>query len=209
MLRTFVRRGAALSVGATTASITAGTAYAYTDQGAGFHREVRFWSRVFPVVADYYLQTFESSPYMKYQKLTSSGLHAYERKVDEDEKGEIESKEHLSSSYKRKRKILVNSLHEKHAPRILEVMLDLKGLYIKLGQVLSVTALPIPEAYRILFRTLQSDVPGHAADLQPVHRALGVRLRRRLADADAAARRHRAERRAAGGIDAGGGVRAA
>lgn len=161
MLRTFVRRGAALSVGATTASITAGTAYAYTDQGAGFHREVRFWSRVFPVVADYYLQTFESSPYMKYQKLTSSGLHAYERKVDEDEKGEIESKEHLSSSYKRKRKILVNSLHEKHAPRILEVMLDLKGLYIKLGQVLSVTALPIPEAYRILFRTLQSDVPGH------------------------------------------------
>jgi aarF domain-containing kinase len=53
-------------------------------------------------------------------------------------------------------------LHKRNAPRILQVMLDLGGLYIKLGQVLSVTALPIPDEYRGLFRTLQSSVPGHA-----------------------------------------------
>lgn len=40
-------------------------------------------------------------------------------------------------------------------------MLELGGLYIKLGQVLSVTALPVPKQYRELFRTLQSSVPGH------------------------------------------------
>mmetsp|Transcript_11154 Transcript_11154/g.20922 ORF Transcript_11154/g.20922 Transcript_11154/m.20922 type:complete len:508 (-) Transcript_11154:404-1927(-) len=39
-------------------------------------------------------------------------------------------------------------------------MLQLGGLYIKLGQVLSVTALPIPDQYREYFRTLQSNVPG-------------------------------------------------
>eukprot|EP00985_Skeletonema_marinoi_P016809 scaffold9077_cov92-Skeletonema_marinoi.AAC.2 len=40
-------------------------------------------------------------------------------------------------------------------------MIQLGGLYIKLGQVLSVTALPIPEKYREYFRTLQSNVPNH------------------------------------------------
>jgi aarF domain-containing kinase len=158
MLRTFVRRGAALTVGGTAATITAGTAYAYTDQGAGFRREVKFWSRVFPVVFDYCLQTLERSPYVKYQKLTSSGLYAQDGKSDNDDSSKDP---HNSSSYKEKRNKLLHSLHEKHAPRILGVMLDLKGLYIKLGQVMSVTALPIPEQYRILFRTLQSDVPGH------------------------------------------------
>ena len=48
-------------------------------------------------------------------------------------------------------------------------MLSLGGLYIKLGQVLSVTALPIPEQYRILFRTLQSNVP-NSSDFDSVVR---------------------------------------
>eukprot|EP00593_Proboscia_inermis_P003901 CAMPEP_0171325572 /NCGR_PEP_ID=MMETSP0816-20121228/116886_1 /TAXON_ID=420281 /ORGANISM="Proboscia inermis, Strain CCAP1064/1" /LENGTH=87 /DNA_ID=CAMNT_0011824769 /DNA_START=524 /DNA_END=787 /DNA_ORIENTATION=- len=39
-------------------------------------------------------------------------------------------------------------------------MHSLKGLYVKLGQVPIVTALPVPELYWFLFRTLQSDVPG-------------------------------------------------
>ncbi len=172
MLRTFVRRGAAISVGATSVSFTAGTAYAYTDQGAGFRREVKFWARVLPVVADYYLQTFQSSPYLKLQKLTSTGLYDYDGSGNEDS----------PASYKQKRNILLKSLHEKHAPRILQVMLDLKGLYIKLGQVLSVTALPIPEAYRVLFRTLQSDVPGHEEFESVVKPTLERELGRPLED---------------------------
>ena len=53
----------------------------------------------------------------------------------------------------------MNELHERNAPRIFQSMIGLGGLYVKLGQVLSVTALPVPEQYRALFRTLQSDVP--------------------------------------------------
>eukprot|EP00957_Ditylum_brightwellii_P121828 9290407-Ditylum_brightwellii.AAC.1 len=124
--------------GATALTATALTAYTNTESGAGFRREVRFWQKVAPVVADYYIQTGESSPLVKYQrwKATNDALQG---------KKEVE---------------VLEELHKKHAPDIMGVMLELKGLYVKLGQVLSVTALPIPEAYRVLFRTLQSDVPG-------------------------------------------------
>ena len=57
-----------------------------------------------------------------------------------------------TESAKDRRKRL-DALHEKHAPAVLQVMLDLKGLYVKLGQVLSVTALPMPQVYRQHFRT--------------------------------------------------------
>ena len=116
----------------------------YNHTASGFRRQFTFWSRVLPVVADYYLQTAESSPYVKYQKFkASSSLYDNNNEVEENNEK------------------LLQSLHEKHAPEILQVMLDLKGLYIKLGQLLSVTSLPIPEPYRVVFRTLQNNVPGH------------------------------------------------
>ena len=58
-------------------------------------------------------------------------------------------------------KAMYKKLHNRNAPQIFSIMLELGGLYIKLGQVLSVTALPVPPQYRKLFRTLQSSVPGH------------------------------------------------
>ena len=135
-----IARRAALGVGGVMAVGGAAlSAYAYSESGAGFRREVQFWHRVAPVVADYYLKTASSSPLVRYQNWVASD----------------------DSTSKQKRKELVlQQLHETHAPEILQVILELKGLYIKLGQVLSVTALPIPEPYRVLFRTLQSDVPG-------------------------------------------------
>jgi aarF domain-containing kinase len=151
-LRTVARRGIAVSLGTASAGVAAGTAYAYTEPGAGFRREVQFWSKVFPIVADYYLKTAESSPWIKYQQWSRSGIYDIEKSNDAQYDGDI---------LKQRRRKLLNSLHDLHAPEILQVMLDLKGLYIKLGQVLSVTALPVPEQYRKLFRTLQSDVPGH------------------------------------------------
>jgi aarF domain-containing kinase len=135
--RTVVKRVAFGLSGVTAVGGTALTAYAYSESGAGFRREIHFWQKVAPVVADYYIKTASGSPLVRFQKYMSSG------QVNEQ-----------------KRKELLDQLHETHAPEILQVMLELKGLYIKLGQVLSVTALPIPEPYRVLFRTLQSDVPG-------------------------------------------------
>ena len=79
--------------------------------------------------------------------------------LDEKSKSDAEQKE--------AKKELVKELHERNAPKIFQAMLDLGGLYIKLGQVLSVTAIPVPEQYRELFRTLQSNVPG-ASDFDTV-----------------------------------------
>ena len=107
-----------------------------SDPTLGLRRQGRFWRRVIPVVADYYWHFGSKSP-------RSIMLSNNKNETPQERKQRQEQ------------------LHEKHAPEIVQVMLDLKGLYIKLGQVLSVTALPIPEAYRQRFRTLQSDVPGY------------------------------------------------
>jgi aarF domain-containing kinase len=114
------------------------------EQGAGFRREAQFWRKVFPVVFDYYWKTAASSPRVKYIK--------WRMNMNEDDD--------VEKVWSETKKDLLKQLHDTHAPDILEVILDLKGLYIKLGQVLSVTALPLPEPYREVFRTLQSDVPG-------------------------------------------------
>jgi len=126
-----------LIAGLTTAGATTAGSYSYyhSEQGNGLRRQTHFWSRILPIVLDYYLRTSRSSPYFKY--IRDESTH----------------------TTKLARTEYLTALHEKHAPTVLRAMLDLKGLYIKLGQVLSVTALPVPEAYRVRFRTLQSDVP--------------------------------------------------
>ena len=113
--RTIVRRGALGLAGTAAAGTTVAATYACT---AGFRREVQFWSKIFPVVADYYVQTAQSSPYVKLRSYLAN---------DDDEHDDEEAR-------KQKKRAKLDELHEKHAPDILQVMLDLKGLYIKLGQ---------------------------------------------------------------------------
>lgn len=134
----------------TTAGITgaAGTAFLlHSDEGLS--RQAYFWSRIFPIITDYWVHTSSSSPWVRFHNYK---IHHFEKHLTalEIQKEEIRQKDER-----------ISALHEKNAPKILQVMLDLKGLYVKLGQVLSVTALPVPEPYRVRFRTLQSDVPGH------------------------------------------------
>jgi aarF domain-containing kinase len=133
-------------------------AYASTTQGRGMRRELQFWSGVAPVVFDYYWHFASSSPYVKYQK--------YLMDDGQEESGKEQKRQKLKA------------MNDKNAPKILSIMVELRGLYVKLGQVLSVTPLPIPEAYREKFRTLQSDVPGWEAfeeSVKPVlERELGL-----------------------------------
>jgi len=142
------RRGRAAAFVATTgAAVAAGTGYyaATSDETLGLRRQASFWLRVTPIMADYYWQFGSRSPYVQYLK--------WNLKTDDNDNN--------NSVYQADKEQRKQQLHERHAPEILQVMLDLKGLYVKLGQVLSVTALPLPEQYRERFRTLQSDVPGH------------------------------------------------
>mmetsp|Transcript_874 Transcript_874/g.1797 ORF Transcript_874/g.1797 Transcript_874/m.1797 type:complete len:613 (+) Transcript_874:213-2051(+) len=150
LARTIARRAAITIVTTGTTTATALTAYAHTEQGLGFNREVDFWSNVAPIVWDYWWNSFSSSPKVKFQ----TAFKDLDKVKSEEERGE-------------EKKELKKELHERNAPKIFNVMLDLGGLYIKLGQVLSITALPIPDQYRVLFRTLQSNVPG-SSDFESV-----------------------------------------
>jgi hypothetical protein len=153
-----IARQAAFGVG--TASVVAGTAataYAFSEQGLGFRRELQFWGVVSPIVFDYWWNAASSSPYVKYQNLVHSSTDS-----NDDDQDSTDGETTTTKKKNARRDNTYKELHDRNAPRIFEVMLDLGGLYVKLGQVLSVTALPIPEQYRQLFRTLQSNVPGHA-----------------------------------------------
>ncbi len=53
----------------------------------------------------------------------------------------------------------INSLHEKNALRIKTAILDLKGLFTKVGQLLSVMSTILPDAYANVLESLQDDAP--------------------------------------------------
>jgi aarF domain-containing kinase len=144
MLRASLARRVArnAAVGVTGSAAVGGSAlavYTNTEQGLGLRRELEFWHKTVPIMFDYWWNASSSSPYVKY----------YVKYFSTDDEDKVARKE------------LFQKLHERNAPLIFQTMLDLGGLYVKLGQVLSVTALPIPEEYRSYFRTLQSNVPGH------------------------------------------------
>ena len=58
------------------------------------------------------------------------------------------------------RRARLAELHAEHSPAALALILRLKGLFIKFGQVCSVRPELVPAAYRDKFKTLQSNVPG-------------------------------------------------
>lgn len=138
-----------------TTGVVSATIYINTDNGLGLKREINFWSSVTPVFWDYWWNSFASSPKVIWSKKKKEFLAlAFS---DDDNKTQQQEKE----EQQQRRQEVLNQLHERNAPKIYNTMLELGGLYIKLGQVLSVTALPIPETYREYFRKLQSSVPNH------------------------------------------------
>lgn len=147
--------GVAVTGGATLA------AYASTDQGLGLRREIRFWTKLGPVIFDYWYHAASSSPLVKYRNLqrqfeAKTITKADNSSYDGDGNDDDDDMDAAAGD-----KALYKKLHDRNAPKVFEIMLELGSLYIKLGQVLSVTALPVPKQYRDLFRTLQSNVPGH------------------------------------------------
>jgi hypothetical protein len=125
--------------------------YANTEQGLGFRREVKFWNAVLPVVGDYVWKTHSRSPYVWWQQQQYKQSDLQLNEQDEPS---------ATDNERQRRKTVLKELHQNHAPEMLAILLELKGLYVKLGQLLSVTAIPIPDAYRNAFRTLQCDVSG-------------------------------------------------
>ena len=163
--------------GLTIAGGTAITAYTYTEKGLGLRREIRFWSRIVPIVFDYWWHISSSSPFVKLQDFYNDDVDdVYAKDILENTVEAVannnnnnnnittneENNDHHEEYKNEAQKAMYNKLHNRNAPKILSIMIDLGSLYIKLGQVLSVTALPVPSQYREKFRQLQSSVPGHS-----------------------------------------------
>lgn len=98
-------------------------------------RAVRFWRRVGPIVWDY--------------KRTEWWLRRVAACRDDPAR----------------RAATWDALHTRHAPAGLRVILDLRGLYVKIGQVLSARADFIPRQYVDAFATLQDEVPPYERTL--------------------------------------------
>ncbi|KAI2503481.1 ABC1 family-like protein [Fragilaria crotonensis] len=119
--------------GMTATAAAASTYYYYYDHNnpqssetvLGLQRQFQFWSRVLPVVGDYYWNFGSRSPYVKYQKYMDSITTANSdgsNDAEEQEKHEIEQQ--------RRYKERLQAADERHAPEILKAILDLKGLYV-------------------------------------------------------------------------------
>ena len=146
-----------IATGTIATTTLATTIYINSDNGLGLKREISFWSSVTPVFWDYWWNSFSSSPKVIWSKKKKELLASY----DDDDDNKTQQQQQEEKDEKERRQELLHQLHERNAPKIYNTMLSLGGLYIKLGQVLSVTALPIPETYREYFRKLQSSVPNH------------------------------------------------
>lgn len=60
---------------------------------------------------------------------------------------------------KGKKSELWERAHERNAKRVLRLILELKGLWVKLGQYLSTRADVLPEAYISRLKQLQDSLP--------------------------------------------------
>lgn len=60
---------------------------------------------------------------------------------------------------KSKKASLWEKAHERNAKRVLNLIVELEGLWVKLGQYLSTRADVLPEAYTCLLKQLQDSLP--------------------------------------------------
>jgi aarF domain-containing kinase len=58
-----------------------------------------------------------------------------------------------------KKNTIWEKTHERNAKRVLNLMIELEGLWVKLGQYLSTRADVLPEAYISVLKQLQDSLP--------------------------------------------------
>ncbi|KAA8525727.1 hypothetical protein F0562_007582 [Nyssa sinensis] len=81
---------------------------------------------------------------------------------------------------KSKRAALWEKVHERNAKRVLSSMIELEGLWVKLGQYLSTRADVLPEAYICLLKQLQDSLPPRP--LEEVCRTIETELKKTMND---------------------------
>ena len=96
----------------------------------------------------------------------------------------VEMKKHLENATlaaapRAERAAVMEAMHERNAPRVLAMIHNLKGLYTKVGQVLSVRTDELPRAYVAALTTLQDALP--ARPYRRIRRQVSRQLQRQHA----------------------------
>ncbi|KAJ3326352.1 hypothetical protein HDV06_000228 [Boothiomyces sp. JEL0866] len=129
-------------------SALVGTYAYYQDDFKRATRPLKFWSQMFPIFAHYRFVEWKQNQFSRKEEFT---------KKNEQEWTE---------------------LHKHYAPKALKVILDLGGIYIKVGQVLATRPDVAPEIYREVFKVLLDGVPGISGEAarQMVKEGLGTEI---------------------------------
>jgi hypothetical protein len=118
-------------------------------------RTLTFWKRAAPIILHYkFTQTwlyFHSKPHHRIIKSDNDEHDNNDKRPSLPWKFQYYNQQRIDDIYK--------TLHDKHAPEALEIILQMRGLFIKIGQVLSSRPDFIPEAFVNVMQTVQDDVP--------------------------------------------------
>jgi aarF domain-containing kinase len=89
--------------------------------------------------------------------------------------GTILAHKYIYRSTGKEKVVIFKQLHERSAPKVLKAIVDLRGIFIKAGQYLSVRPEITPEPYRRRFKMLQTDAPSEPLSviLSVVEKELG------------------------------------
>ena len=124
-------------------------------------RSVRFWIQAAPIILHYqFTKTYlATNPNLRKiptdtSESTRNG-NIFNTVMMDDEDENIRSR----TRRQQRRDEIYQSLHETHAPRTLSLILQMRGLFVKIGQVLSSRPDFVPSQYIDLLQTLQDDVP--------------------------------------------------
>jgi hypothetical protein len=121
-------------------------------------RTLTFWKRAAPIILHYkFTQTWLNLHHSNSNRCITNNNNdenAYATKFN------WPSFPSLFQYYdQQKRDKIYEELHERYAPEALDIVLQMRGLFIKIGQVLSSRPDFIPEAYVNIMQTVQDDVP--------------------------------------------------
>ena len=133
-------------------------------------RCVTFWIQAAPILVHYQFTQLYLAANPNLQKRSIPIPRNRNTQINhspEEEQEKQEMKLQLQRQLRQQRRDdIYQNLHETYAPKALALILQMRGLFVKIGQVLSSRADFMPFQYIDLFQTLQDDIPPPLDELE-------------------------------------------
>jgi predicted unusual protein kinase regulating ubiquinone biosynthesis (AarF/ABC1/UbiB family) len=130
-------------------------------------RSVRFWIQATPIIVHYQFTNAYLTAHPKLRKIPT--YTDTDNVIDDDTPKKKKAFLHqpltkqeidiLRERRQQRRDEIYRNLHETYSPRTLALLLEMRGLFVKIGQVLSSRPDFMPQQYIDQLQSLQDDVP--------------------------------------------------